>query len=193
MIAIMCTRITQAFTGGLLRRLEPYEPLFHSGDPVTHMFLVLDGQVALTRQTGAGASVILQRARAGQVLAEASAYSTAYHCDAQALAGTQTGTQAGTGTGATIRAIPAALFRGKLAQDSDLAAAWAAHLASEVQSARMLSEIRTLRTVGERLDAWLGEGRALPNKGQWQDVAAQLGVTREALYRELGKRRASKP
>lgn len=179
MIAIMWERVIQVFAGGLLRRLKPSEPLFHSGDPVIHMFLILDGQIALTRQTGAGANVILQRAQSGQVLAEASAYSTTYHCDAQAGAAT------------SVRAIPVTLFRSKLAQDSDLSEAWASHLAREVQSARMLSEIRTLRTVGERLDAWLGEGRALPKKGQWQDVAAQLGVTREALYRELGKRRSS--
>jgi CRP-like cAMP-binding protein len=65
-----------------------------------------------------------------------------------------------------------------------------AHLANAVQEARLRAEIRSLRTTAERLDAWLGEGRALPVKGQWQDLAGELGVTREALYRELAKRRS---
>lgn len=179
MITIMSEHITQVFAGGLLRQLEQSEPLFHSGDPVKQMFLVLDGQIALSRLTCAGTNVILQQARSGQVLAEASAYSATYHCDAQA------------GVATSVRAIPVNLFHHKLAQDTNVAEAWSSHLAREVQSARMLSEIRTLRTVGERLDAWLGEGQSLPKKGQWQEVAAQLGVTREALYRELGKRRSS--
>lgn len=51
------------------------------------------------------------------------------------------------------------------------------------------STIRTLRIVAERLDAWFGEGHALPSKGEWQTLAFELGVSREALYRELARRR----
>jgi hypothetical protein len=71
-----------------------------------------------------------------------------------------------------------------------LAAAWSAMLARSVQAARLRSEIRSMLRVAERLDAWLGEGNALPGKGRWQEVASELGVTREALYRELSRRRA---
>jgi len=34
------------------------------------------------------------------------------------------------------------------------------------------------------------EGNTPPEKGRWQEVASELGVTREALYRELARRRA---
>ena len=62
-------------------------------------------------------------------------------------------------------------------------------LAHAVQEARMKSEIRTLRTVAERLDAWLSaKDGGLPPKGQWQELASELGVSREALYRELARR-----
>jgi CRP-like cAMP-binding protein len=47
--------------------------------------------------------------------------------------------------------------------------------------------------VAERFDAWLDEGHSLPEKGRWKDVAAELGVTREALYRELARRRSGGP
>jgi len=62
-------------------------------------------------------------------------------------------------------------------------------LARSVQAARLRAEIRSLPKVADRLAAWLGEGNALPDKGHWQEVAAELGVTREALYRELARRR----
>ena len=72
-----------------------------------------------------------------------------------------------------------------------LAEAWAMNLANSMQAARFRAEIRTLRTVAERLDAWLGAGLEIPEKGQWQVLAAELGVTREALYRELARSRYS--
>jgi len=55
--------------------------------------------------------------------------------------------------------------------------------------ARVRAEIRSLPTVAARLDVWLAEGNELPSKGHWQTVAAELSVTREALYRELARRR----
>lgn len=63
------------------------------------------------------------------------------------------------------------------------------NLARTVQAARVRAEIRSLPKVAERLDAWLDEGHVLPTKGRWQDLAAELGVSREALYRELAQRR----
>jgi CRP-like cAMP-binding protein len=165
------------FDGGIERRLSVDEPLFHAGDSVGQMYLVTGGRMALVRQTSAGTSVILQQAGSGQVLAEASAYAAAYHCDARAAAAT------------SLRAVPVATFRDRLARDPEAAVAWAGYLANAVQVARMRSEIRTLRTVAERLDAWLGASGALPERGTWTSLAAELGVSREALYRELGRRR----
>ncbi|MCP4184697.1 MAG: hypothetical protein GY761_15500 [Hyphomicrobiales bacterium] len=47
-----------------------------------------------------------------------------------------------------------------------------------------------MKKVSERLDAWLdwysGE---LPHKGEWKEVAAEIGVSPEALYRELASRK----
>lgn len=177
MIEIMQNLLIPLFDDAASRSVEPGALLFHSGDAVRSMFLVAQGTVILTRVTGTGTSITLQRAHPGQVLAEASAYSRTYHCDGRAV------------TAAILRAVPVARFRARLAKDSNLSEVWASHLAHAVQAARMRAEIRTLCTVAERLDTWLGEGRALPDKGQWQDLAAELGVSREALYRELAKRR----
>lgn len=111
------------------------------------------------------------------VVAEASAYSDSYHCDAIAA------------TNCTVRALPKPVFLSEMASSPDLAATWAATLARSVQAARFRSEFRSLPKVADRLNAWLGEGNHLPEKGHWQDVANELGITREALYRELARRR----
>ncbi|MDN3721980.1 Crp/Fnr family transcriptional regulator [Roseibium salinum] len=151
--------------------------VFRSGDPVRSAYLVVAGQIDLVRHSGEGARMILHRSRSGQVVAEASVYERSYHCDGFAK------------ETASLLAIPVTVFRDRLGANADLSERWAAHLAHSLQGARMQAEIRTLRTVSERLDAWLADARDLPPKGEWQDLAQLLGVTREALYRELARRR----
>lgn len=151
--------------------------LFHRGAPVSEMFMVSTGRIHLCRHTLHGAEMVLQRAIAGVIVAEASAYSGVYHCDAVAAADS------------VVLSMPKTAFLSALMADAGMATDWAARLARGVQSARFRAEIRTLPKVADRLEAWLGEGNHLPEKGQWQDVAHELGVTREALYRELARRR----
>jgi CRP-like cAMP-binding protein len=152
--------------------------LFHQDDPVRVVYRLFDGAVQLRRQQAGGACVVLQRAQAGTILAEASLFADHYHCDALAVAATR------------ASAVPVATLRTRLAASPALAAAFAAHLAREVQAARLRAEILGLKTVGERLDAWLAwqHGR-LPERGGWALLAGELGVTPEALYRELARRR----
>lgn len=177
MIAIMSPLISDEFLSAPLRRLDAGEALFCAGDPVSHIALVREGGIDLVRQTKAGSEVILQRAAPGQILAEASVYSPFYHCDARAT------------RASSVTLLPVKIFSSRLRNDPDLGEAWAAHLARSVQRARMIAELRTLRTVAERLDAWLGEGSELPQKGLWQQLSRELGVSPEALYRELARRR----
>jgi CRP-like cAMP-binding protein len=122
---------------------------------------------------------VLQRARANSVLAEASLFSERYHCDALAVAPTRT------------LAIGKAAMRAAIESDPRFAAGWAAYLAREVQKTRLRAEILSLRTVAERLDAWIAanDGRP-PVKGEWKTVASEIGTSAEALYREAARRRA---
>jgi len=166
------------FEGAHERALAPGEALFRTADAVQQMHLVRAGSVLLERVTRAGGRVLLQQARAGAVVSEASAYSPAYHCDAGAGA-----------QGARCAILPLAEFHARLSADPKAATGWAAGLAQAVQAARLRAELRSLRTVAERLDAWLGQNRNLPDKGSWQDIAAEIGVSREAFYRELARRR----
>ena len=140
--------------------------------------MVRTGIVQLVRHTATGTRLILQTAGPGDLLAEASAYSDRYHCDAVAVEAIE------------VAALPRARFLSALAEDPALAEVWATRLARGMQAARLRAEIRTLPRLADRLTAWLDAGNTLPAKGRWQDVAAELGVTREALYRELARRRA---
>jgi hypothetical protein len=49
-------------------------------------------------------------------------------------------------------------------------------------------EVVSLKTVAERLDAYLALGGELPPKGQLVHLASELNVSPEALYRELSRR-----
>lgn len=151
--------------------------LFIAGEEATRIFMVRSGRVHLQRHTTLGALMVLQKAGPGEVIAEASAYSSRYHCDAVAA---EESLDAG---------FPKQRFLSALASEPALAESWSALLARSVQAARLRSKIRSLPRVVDRLDAWLGEGNALPERTRWQEVAAELGVTREALYRELSRRR----
>ena len=181
MIAIMSDLVSRLFENGRERSLSAEEPLFHIGDAVRFMHLVLEGRMELSRQTTTGVPVTLQAATPGHVLAEASVYSDLYHCHARAVAETR------------IRYVSVDDFRSRLFEDSRASENWARYLAQATQSARLRAEIRSLRTVEERIDAWISEIGSLPDKGRWTDLAAELGVSREALYRELGRRRRAGP
>lgn len=144
------------------------------------MFLVTDGCVHLIRYQADGNAAVLQRSGPATVLAEASVFSERYHCDAVAT----------TITRALL--VPVAEVRRLLDHDPDFAREWSIHLSRELQSARKRAEIAALRTVTDRLDAWItwNDGR-LPAKGDWRELAEEIGVSPEALYREMSRRRRS--
>lgn len=169
-----------------LKRLEPAERrygagehLFHQGDRVAVLHLVVEGRAHLVRHQIDGSTLVLQRAGPGAVLAEASVFSDRYHCDALAAAPVRS------------LAVRKASVRARIASDPDFAVALIAHLAREVQASRLRAEILSLRTVAARLDAWIAahDGRA-PARGEWKSVAGEVGTSAEALYRELARRRA---
>jgi len=176
-ITIIRMAISMLFQDARDTRLAPGETLFVSGQEVTGIYMVRSGRIHLQRHTTHGAHMVLQNAGPGAVVAEASAYSSRYHCDAVAA------------EESVVAGLPKERFLCALDDEPSLAQSWSALLARSVQAARLRSEIRSLTRVADRLDAWFGEGNGLPEKGRWQELAAELGVTREALYRELARRR----
>jgi CRP-like cAMP-binding protein len=77
-----------------------------------------------------------------------------------------------------------------LAKSLEFSNVWSNYLAQELQRSRLRSEILSLKTVAARLEAWIAwNGGNAPEKGEWKLLAGEIGVSPEALYRELAKRR----
>lgn len=178
MIAIMLEILFNALRREPVRALSlaPGEHLFHRGDRVSHMYLLLSGTVDLVRYQREGAATVLNRVRDQNVVAEASLYAERYHCDGVCV------------DRATVKSISRDAMHRILRSDPALAEQWSAYLAVELQNMRHRCELLTRKTVAERLSGWLDWNEALPPKGRWKDVAAEIGVSPEALYRELKKR-----
>ena len=155
MIQIMSTELNS-----LLEGLQGHEyefaagaSVFYLGDPIRFVHFVRRGEIHLVRRQEDGAALILQRARAGSILAEASVYSDRYHCDARAE------------SDAATWAVARKDLRRRLEANPEFSQAWAQYLAHEVQRARLHAEILSLKTVAARLSAWIFWNGALPEKG----------------------------
>ena len=159
------------------RRIAAGARLFRVDDPIVSLFLVISGEMQLIRTLPHGAQLTLQRAGPGTILAEASLFAERYHCDAAAS------------EASVLAVIPLHHVKAALRDDAVLASGFIRHLTHEVHRARAQAETLLLKTVAERVDAWIElNGGSFAPKGRWRQVASEIGVTPEALYRELARR-----
>ncbi len=181
MIAIMSsTALPLSFLahhGATLRCLASGSSLFRRDDPVVCVFEVATGGIGLLRHTVDGQALILQQAGPGDLIAEASLFAERYHCDA--IASTET----------EILTLDRSAWLAVLSERPDVLLSLTARFAQEVQRLRARLEIAGLPRVRDRLDAWVALNGA-PPRPVWKRVAAEIGVSPEALYRELSRRRA---
>jgi CRP/FNR family transcriptional regulator, dissimilatory nitrate respiration regulator len=165
---------------GIERELKRGETLFRSGQRTVGLYEVLRGRVRLARVDRAGRETILHNARAGDTLAEASLFSPTYHCDAIAT------------TAARVRLYPKAAVLNELRRSPDVARSFMAGLARQVMGLRTQLERRNIRSARERVRHFLllnvgRDGRTVALPGTLKELAADLGLTHEALYRELAR------
>ena len=152
--------------------------IFHQGDRATAMFLIETGRVRLARVLADGTSLILYVAQAGESFAEASLSAAHYHCDAIAE------------TDVAVLALPKADLLSALAADPAECLALALALAGQVRDLRARLELRNIRSATARVLAWLhlhasGNPPSVPMHRSWTQVADELGLTREVVYRAL--------
>ena len=164
--------------GSTLRVLAPGELLFRQGDRAAAIYKVESGRLRMVRRTIDDHLVILHTAGRGEFFAEASLFAEAYHCDAIAAAQSR------------VRVYPKAIVMAALRTDPALAETFIARLARQLQELRARMELRNIRSARERVLQYLWlragvHGRSIAIEGQLQDVAAEIGMSREALYRTL--------
>lgn len=160
-----------------VRNLAAGELLFRQGDPAAAIYRLESGRLRLVRRTVDDHLVILHTARGGEFFTEAALFAETYHCDVVAAAPSR------------VRVYPKAKVIEALRIDPVLAKAFMARLARQLQELRARMELRNIRSAKERVLQYLrlraGRGHNVALEGQLQDIAAEIGMTGEALYRTL--------
>lgn len=154
------------------------EALFRQGDAAAALFLVVEGRLRLVRQTVDHRKVVIHTARAGDLFAEAALFSSTYHCDAVADVPSK------------VRIFPKRHVLEAVRSDPKLAEKFMALLAREVQALRTRLEQRNIRSARDRVLQHLAlaaghDGRTVRLAGTLMDLAAEIGLSHEALYRTL--------
>ncbi len=148
------------------------EALFRQGDETLGIWFVNSGQISLRRVTATGAILNIYQAHKGGLFAEASLFSTHYHCDAICLENSK-----------VTRVHKSAVLH-LLQNDADFALNFSQLLAEQVQSYRMRLEILAIHNAQERVLAALEAGLSY---GNLTELAAQICLSRETVYRVFNK------
>lgn len=156
----------------------PGELVFRNGSAARHVHFLAGGQVTLSRFGAQGEPVSIHVALAGEYFAEASLHSERYHCDAVVV------------QPAVVASIPSAALRELLRRDPEFALEWVAILSRQLRQTRARVERLSLKGAAERVRHLLltegrGAGHRYTLRGSVKDLAAELGLTHEALYRTL--------
>ena len=159
-------------------KLKAGEPLFRLGDKTVGLCEVITGRVRLARVDRSGREIVLHVAGPGETLAEASLFSPQYHCDAIA------------NTDAIVRIYPKREVLAAFEKNPKAARAFTETLAQQVMSLRTRIEQRNIRSARERVRHFLmlnvgPDRRTVKLRGTLKDLAAEIGLTHEALYRTL--------
>jgi CRP-like cAMP-binding protein len=178
----LATRLLAVMDGSRVtrQRVSRDAAVFRQGDPAAAVFVVETGRVRLVRFLGDGTPLVLHVAEAGESFAEASLSAAHYHCDAVADVDT------------IVLALPKTALLAALAADPAESLAVMLALAAQVRDLRARLELRNIRSANERILAWLGlhasgDPPRVAMRRSWIQIANELGLTREAVYRALAQ------
>ena len=154
--------------------------LFSRGDRVSNFFVVKRGNIRMERTIVDGAGMTLFVAGPDQALAEASLFSSTYHCDGVA------------GETSEVFVYSKRHILDALRHNSEAAIVFMTYLAQQVQTLRTSIEINNIKSAGDRLLAYiksqLPQGRQdLVLNGSWMTIASEVGLAHETVYRELAR------
>jgi CRP-like cAMP-binding protein len=164
--------------GSRVSELSAGERLFRQGDKAYAIFEIEQGRLRLVRHTVDSRRIVLHTARAGELFAEAALFAPTYHCDAVADIASR------------VRVYPKRDLLAAFRAEPRAAEAFMALLARRIHALRARLEERDIRSARERLVHHVarcagGDGRTMRLEGTLLDLAAEIGLTPEALYRTL--------
>lgn len=152
--------------------------VFRLGAAARHVHFLAEGGVTLSRFGLQGEEVAIHAARAGEFFAEASLHSERYHCTAVVA------------QPATVASIPSGDLKELLRSDAEFAMQWLAIVSRQLRHARTRVERLCLKGARARVrHLLLTEGSGAAHRytlnGSVKDLAVDLGLSHEALYRTL--------
>jgi CRP-like cAMP-binding protein len=160
------------------RSLARNEALFRQGDKVTTIYFVEAGRLRLERRTFDGRLLILGVTPCGRFFVEAALFADIFHCDAVATEPSR------------MRIYPKQAVLKALPTDPANAMSFLTLMAHQVIELRQRLEVMKVRSAKERVLVYFDlnsepDGRTVNLRSQLQDIASELGLSREAFYRTL--------
>lgn len=168
------TLLSALVSVGKEKTVETDTILFRQGSKPLYFYWLFTGELRLQRHSQDGNQMILQRCRQGP-FAEASVFSARYHCDGVA-----------TKTSQLLR-VELPKFHALL-QDPVFAPGYVRLMSAEVRKLRSRCECLALPKAEDRLMHLLAEHQTIqfgPGHGTLKDLAGELGMSHETLYRTL--------
>jgi len=162
------------------RTLARNEVLFRQGDKAAAIYFVEAGRLHLARRTFDGRLLILGVTSAEQFFVEAALFADTFHCDAVATEPSR------------VRIYPKPAVLTALRADPANAMSFLSLMAHQVIDLRQRLEVMKVHLATERVMLHLDlnaerDGRTVNLRGQLQDIASELGLSREAFYRTLAR------
>ncbi|HEY5801782.1 MAG TPA: Crp/Fnr family transcriptional regulator [Burkholderiaceae bacterium] len=160
--------------------LDERATLFRQGDPARCLYFLRSGRVRLIRQSESGHALVLHVARAGATFAEGALFAQTYHCDAMAA------------SEAIAVSLDKQALLAHLASEPALAMRMLERVTRQLHHARALAEMRNIRSAKARVLAHLrlsarGSGQTVELDGPQAEIADELGLSAEAVYRCLAQ------
>lgn len=155
------------------------EYLFHQGDEVKFLYKIQTGRIRLQRFTMDGKESVMYEGVANESFAEASLFSNHYHCDAIVM------------QKSTIEAYVKQELLMEIQSNPAGNQAYMAQLARQIQRLRTDLELRNINSAHERIYHFLilnaDDTGKVTLDSSLKDLARQLGLAHETLYRALAR------
>jgi len=153
--------------------------LFQPGDPASCMYGIKQGMIRMVRFDEAGNELVIYRAGTGETFAEAALFGDSYCCAVIAESDCR------------LLAFPKKAILAVMDEKPMLFRKYSALLSRQVRDLRSLLEVRAIRAADERLLHYIrlhaDAGGRYQVCSSLMDLAGELGLAHETLYRNLKK------
>lgn len=153
------------------------DTLFKQKDNVINVFHIKSGKIQLIRNTIDGSPIILHTGQQGETIAEASLFSSHYHCSAVTTSESE------------IHSLNKQTLLQYLEDNPKEMKKILSLFAGQVRDLRALNEIKNIRSANERILTFIrnnvNNDKKMILDSSLKDIAYKVGLAHETFYREL--------